>query len=83
MDDYHKMALSLFDQCGNKLYRMFLEEHGKIDDKMQRDYTKRILLAMETLDKEPPKYAFNEDRGFFDIPFQTEKYQTWVRKQLT
>lgn len=36
-----------------------------------------------TLDKEPPKYAFNEDRGFFDIPFQTEKYQTWVRKQLT
>lgn len=46
MDDYHKMALSLFDQCGNKLYRMFLEEHGKIDDKMQRDYTKRILLAI-------------------------------------
>lgn len=82
LESYYKKALDLLDQSGNKLYRMYLEERKTLQEKLENDETKHILLVMESDDKEPPKWIFNEDRGFFDIPFKTEKYRNWVRKQL-
>lgn len=63
----------------NRFHRMFLEESRLYHDEIKNMQIKHNLLLRESQHKEPPKFAYNDDRGFFDIPFQTEAYRQWVR----
>lgn len=42
---------------------------------------KYYLLERESKSKRPPKWRYNSYRGTFDISFETEQYEQWVRKK--
>lgn len=40
---------------------------------------KYYLLERESKNKVPPKWRYDNDRGTFDIAFETEAYKHWVK----
>lgn len=55
-----------------------------VDENYEKDYNEwlaKYLLDLEALNKTPPNSTFSGQRGRFEIQFETERFQKWVRIQ--
>lgn len=69
----------IHEKFGNNIYTTYLKALKLIEDTFDDDVKRMRLLSREARGKDPPSFAYNDDRGFFKIEFKTVKYQQWVR----
>lgn len=51
--------------------------HLECDD-ANRSGMIEFLLKFESGNEIPPKYGFERVKGFFEVPFKTDKFKHWV-----